>query len=279
MKNDLRGRVITAVIFAAIMILGIYGHHFSLLILFMIVSSISLWEYLSIVLNQANDPTNASSLEKMGLCIVGSICYLLPSLVFLDVLPVHYLVLLLPILYLLFVKELYVPSKQPFTRLALQITGFLYICFPLALVNGIANEAAIFAPNKIMGILALVWSNDVFAYFTGRSIGKTPLFKRISPKKTWEGSIGGVVGTMVLAGILSLFFKDFTPVEWLGIAFLVAIFGGIGDLIESLLKRSFKIKDSGKLLPHHGGFLDRFDAFIFLLPFVYTFLCLCKLTD
>ena len=108
----------------------------------------------------------------------------------------------------------------------------------------------------------------------GSQIGKTKLFPRISPGKTWEGSTGGVIVTFIVAYLLSLLFTDLRLMDWLILAAIVSLFGSIGDLVESMLKRSLNIKDSGNLLPGHGGILDRFDAFIFLLPFAAAYLLL-----
>ena len=136
----------------------------------------------------------------------------------------------------------------------------------------IAFRMGAFHPNIIFGLLLLTWANDTGAYLIGSQIGRTKLFPRISPKKTWEGSLGGVLVAFMTAYLLSLFFKDLVLKDWLILAFLVSIFGSIGDLVESMLKRSLKIKDSGNLLPGHGGMLDRFDAFLFLLPFAAAYL-------
>ncbi|MEO0775984.1 MAG: phosphatidate cytidylyltransferase, partial [Bacteroidota bacterium] len=130
--------------------------------------------------------------------------------------------------------------------------------------------------NTVFGLLLLTWSNDTAAYLVGSRIGKTPLFPRISPKKTWEGSLGGVVITFLIAFLISQWFREHSTKQWLVLAGIVAIFGSTGDLVESMLKRSENIKDSGNLLPGHGGVLDRFDAFIFLLPFATAYLLLIK---
>ena len=118
----------------------------------------------------------------------------------------------------------------------------------------------------------MVWATDIGAYFAGRKFGKNKLYPLVSPKKTWEGSIGGVVITILIAILMSFFFKECTMTQWIVLAIIVVIFGSIGDLVESMLKRSYSIKDSGTLLPGHGGFLDRFDAFIFLIPFATAYL-------
>ena len=134
------------------------------------------------------------------------------------------------------------------------------------------QNIAEYSPHRVWGLLWLVWTNDSFAYIIGSRIGKTKLFERISPNKTWEGTIGGAIGAIIMAWVLSLYFSDFTMVEWVSLALVAAIFGTMGDLVESMMKRSLGVKDSGSLLPGHGGMLDRFDAFIFAIPFYFIVL-------
>ena len=118
----------------------------------------------------------------------------------------------------------------------------------------------------------LTWGNDTGAYLIGSVIGKTPLFPRISPKKTWEGSLGGVAVTFIIAWLLSIYTQELTLQTWLVLAGIVSVFGSTGDLIESMLKRSLGVKDSGTIMPGHGGFLDRFDAFMYMIPFAAAYL-------
>jgi len=118
----------------------------------------------------------------------------------------------------------------------------------------------------------MLWANDTFAYLTGMKFGKHKLFERISPKKTWEGSAGGLIFTMILAVVFSVYFKFLTLPEWLGLAGIIVVFGTYGDLAESMLKRSMDCKDSGKFLPGHGGILDRFDSVLLSAPFVFVYL-------
>lgn len=120
----------------------------------------------------------------------------------------------------------------------------------------------------------MLWTNDTGAYLAGRFFGKHKLFERISPKKTWEGSIGGGILTIGVAFILSVYFTNLDQTNWIVLAILVAVFGGLGDLVESMLKRSLNIKDSGNLLPGHGGILDRFDGLLLSIPFIYSYLYL-----
>jgi phosphatidate cytidylyltransferase len=125
-----------------------------------------------------------------------------------------------------------------------------------------------------MGFLIILWSNDTGAYLSGRALGRTKLFERISPNKTWEGFIGGVLLAMGVAFGLSYWFGTLTKLEWVMIAAIIGIFGTLGDLVESMLKRSLGIKDSGSILPGHGGFLDRFDGLLIAAPLVYILLTL-----
>jgi phosphatidate cytidylyltransferase len=127
-----------------------------------------------------------------------------------------------------------------------------------------------------MGFFFILWANDSFAYLTGVSIGKHRLFERISPKKSWEGSIGGFVSGLLTAWVISIFFKEFDLINWIVIAAIIMIFGTFGDLVESLFKRSLKVKDSGNILPGHGGLLDRFDAVFLAAPAVFVYLILIK---
>jgi len=131
-----------------------------------------------------------------------------------------------------------------------------------------------FGSNELILFFILIWTNDTFAYLVGRAIGKTKLFERISPKKTIEGSVGGLVFTLIAGYVLSQYVivSSIGGVDWVIISFLIVIFGSLGDLVESMLKRSVGVKDSGKILPGHGGILDRFDAAFFAAPFILFYL-------
>jgi phosphatidate cytidylyltransferase len=119
-----------------------------------------------------------------------------------------------------------------------------------------------------MGMLLLLWASDTGAYFAGVRFGRTKLFERVSPKKSWEGSIGGALASGLTAAILCYFFTDVNPVHWVLLAIIMVVAGTYGDLVESLFKRSIAIKDSGSAIPGHGGFLDRFDGLLISAPFV-----------
>jgi phosphatidate cytidylyltransferase len=149
----------------------------------------------------------------------------------------------------------------------------IYIGIPFAILLVISMENITYMPGRVAGLLFLTWANDSGAYLAGNLFGKHPLMKRISPKKTWEGFMGGLFFALLFGFALSYMpFTGLKASDWWFLALIVSVFGPIGDLVESLLKREKQAKDSGSLLPGHGGFLDRFDAFIFHLPFCAIYL-------
>ena len=125
----------------------------------------------------------------------------------------------------------------------------------------------------LLGILIVIWANDTFAYLIGKQVGKTKLFERISPNKTWEGSIGGAFVALIIAVLVNpIFFEELGKIDWFFVGLISIIFGAIGDLLESMYKRYYGVKDSGNVIPGHGGMLDRFDALMGAVPFVMTYL-------
>ncbi len=181
--------------------------------------------------------------------------------------------LLIPVF--IFISELYKKNESPIQNIALTLLGIIYIGLPLALLNMFFNpelSTGQYDPGLLLGFFIIIWAYDSFAYLTGMLLGKHRLFPRISPKKSWEGTIGGFIFGLLASFILSKFFIEFDLINWMIIASIIMIFGTFGDLSESMLKRSLKIKDSGKILPGHGGLLDRFDAVLLAAPAVFVYL-------
>ena len=269
-------RLITAIVFVAVVLAGLYGGTYSFVALFMLITALCLWEFLTLVLEEKEKKRNHIRLA-IGM-VFGMMPIIMVSLSKLKLIHsveetvLNSSLLIFPLLFLYFIYELFAAAEKPFQNISYIILAIVYIGIPFALVDIIAFRDEQFYVNTIFGLLVLTWANDTGAYVVGSQIGKTPLFPRISPKKTWEGSTGGAVITLIIAAVLSYFFKELSLTNWLILGTIVAIFGSIGDLVESMLKRSFQIKDSGGLLPGHGGFLDRFDAFLFLIPFAYAYL-------
>ncbi len=157
--------------------------------------------------------------------------------------------------------------------------GLLYITLPVLMMIDFRESGNLYNGNfafnelgKVLpcGIIFSIWINDTMAYIVGSFIGKTP-FSKISPRKTWEGTLGGAVLCIIVIALLGMWYKIYSVTNWIFIAFLCAFFGTIGDLLESKLKRMAGVKDSGTLMPGHGGFLDRFDSLLVAIPFVWVY--------
>lgn len=269
--NNFTQRAITGAIFVSVMIAGIFYHPLSLLILFGIISVLSLWEFYGIV-----PKTNHTTLRIYSV-ITGTVVYFLSAMYFQNLVEAKYLVLIFPLIFLIAVIELYRKKERPFGNIAFAIFGLVYISLPFAFLNYLAvyNPLGIqlaYNPWLVMGFFILIWTNDTGAYLAGRAFGKNKLFERISPKKTWEGAIGGLLLTLIAAFLLNKYSSLLNITHWMIIAAIIVVFGNLGDLTESLFKRSVSIKDSGNLLPGHGGLLDRFDAVLIAAPMVFTYL-------
>ena len=269
-------RAFTALIFVIVMLLGLYSHHYTFVLLFAIITAGCLWEFFLMVMDRESHrdsirlfigvafgltPFALASVLQLGWVDITEEFIIISSILF------------FPFIFLAFIYELFSKSERPFMNVAYIVLGMVYIGAPFALLDFIAFEGSTFYANTVLGLLLLSWANDTGAYLVGSKIGKTKLIPRISPNKTWEGSIGGVVITFICAWALCYFLDDDLRLrDWLVLAGIVSIFGSIGDLIESMLKRTAGVKDSGRLMPGHGGLLDRFDAFIFLLPFAAAYI-------
>jgi len=171
-----------------------------------------------------------------------------------------------------FYELLFNKKERSFTHLAIFALAAMYIVMPLLFVSTIAFDKQHFSPYKILGIFILIWTCDTMQYFSGKLLGKNKLYEEVSPNKTIEGAIGGVLFTILAGWILAQFWHDFTLIQWMIIAGITAVTGIAGDLIESVLKRQAGVKDSGSFLPGHGGALDRFDSFLFVIPFIALYL-------
>jgi phosphatidate cytidylyltransferase len=181
------------------------------------------------------------------------------------------LLLLVPIVLAVFIAELYRKSSTPFQNIAITFLAVCYVAIPFSFYLALGFMGGSFSYILPLSLLLLIWANDSGAYIFGITLGKHRLFERHSPKKSWEGFLGGIVISSLMALILSSYVHILEPMHWLALAIVVGIVGTLGDLVESMLKRSLNIKDSGSFLPGHGGLLDRFDSLIFAAPLVYIY--------
>jgi phosphatidate cytidylyltransferase len=197
---------------------------------------------------------------------VGFSIFALFALHFLHFIPQITLVLAFPLLFLSMIAELWLKKENPLLNLGALFLGFVYVVLPFVLM--IFMHSRTIESYILIFMFLLIWTNDTFAYLTGRWLGKTKLIERISPNKTWEGTIGGIVMTFVI-GLIIAFFNDQNYLFWVISAAIIAPGAIYGDLLESLFKRSLNIKDTGNIMPGHGGILDRFDAVLFTVPFFF----------
>ncbi len=186
-----------------------------------------------------------------------------------DKIPINALMTLTIVVNLFLLIFLFSKKKRPFKKIEFFLIGLFYIgggCIFLTMLPYKNNE---FAKYLIIGIFILTWVNDSFAYIVGKSIGRTKLFPQVSPKKTWEGTIGGLVFSLLVAYLMARYEPIVSPKQWVILAAILVVTGNLGDLIESKIKRMAGVKDSGALLPGHGGILDRLDSLIYAAPFAY----------
>ncbi len=183
-------------------------------------------------------------------------------------------VLLFLTIFATFVSVLFYKKEKVVNHLGIIFLSVIYIAVPFSLIAQIPflNSDFKYVNSIILGVFILIWSNDSFAYIVGSTIGKHKLLERISPNKTIEGFIGGMLATFAVSYVLSLYFTSYTFNHWFVIALIVSTFGVLGDLIESMFKRQAGVKDSGDIIPGHGGFLDRLDSVIFAAPFIFIYL-------
>jgi phosphatidate cytidylyltransferase len=217
--------------------------------------------------------------------ITGTTAYVVATLIASEVIPKNSFLVLIPMMLIIMVIELYRKQEKPFDSLAHTFFSVLYTAIPFSMfpfaafqrtgLNSIlSHDNIVFSPGIIIGFFLLLWANDTGAYLSGISFGKHKLMERISPKKTWEGFFGGMIAAALVAWFLSGWLGVVDKLHWVIIALIISIAGTYGDLVESMLKRSLGVKDSGTIMPGHGGFLDRFDSAIISFPLVYLFISL-----
>ena len=277
MKNFIQ-RAITGILFVAVLVGCIIGGPLSFGFLFCLISALATFEFCNLVNRQEEVSINRN------ICTLGSI-FLFFCFFYYGINPaetgifIPYLALLI---YLL-VSELYLKKKNPINNWAYSMMSQLYVGLPFALLNVLAfqNNMEISVSQYVfilpLSVFIFNWVNDTGAYCTGMLFGKHRLFERISPKKSWEGSIGGAIFSILAGFELSYLFPIMSTWQWIGMALTVVVFGTWGDLTESLMKRHLGIKDSGNILPGHGGLLDRFDSTLMAVPAAVVYLYIVSL--
>ena len=269
--NNFSKRVLTAAVFVAVLLGCTFYSPISFSILFLFVTILGLWEFYTLAEKGGSQP------QKVMGTIIGAVFYISNAMICMGYFDKRILILNLPLIFLIFIIELYSKAQDPFKNIAYTLMGIVYVALPFSILNYMSWQTGTYNYQLLFGIFFILWSNDSGAYLVGSSIGKHKLFLRVSPGKTWEGSIGGAIVSYIVTFIISGWYTSVSRVDWMLIATIVIVFGTLGDLVKSIYKRSLNVKDSGNILPGHGGILDRFDSLIMSTPFVFTYLCLEKL--
>ena len=249
-----------------------------MVLLFSIVTGLTIWEFTGLVNQRADVTVNRFISTVAGVYLFYAMTYYCSDIYAGVAKSVVFIPYLVTIVYLL-VAELYLKQQDPIQDWAYTMLAQMYIALPFSLLNVLAfnatnNGLVAFNPILPLSVFVFLWVNDSGAYCVGSLIGKHKIFPRISPAKSWEGSIGGAVFVLAAAYAISYFIDQnmLTMPEWLGLGLVVVVFGTWGDLVESLFKRTLGIKDSGDILPGHGGMLDRFDSSLLAIPAAVIYL-------
>lgn len=263
--NNIIKRTLTGIIFVAVLFGSIFFNQYTFFALFLLITIGAINEYFTLIKEKIAPQRVLGTLCAASLFIAS----------FAHVNYAYYKIyaISLGLAFLIFIAELYRKKENPFNNIAHTLTGIFYTAIPFSALNYIVYWGGdTYLPTILACIFILIWSNDTFAFIWGVSFGKHKLFERISPNKSWEGSIGGGLSTIIIAYFISRYITDIETVDWVIMAVIIVFTGSLGDLTESLLKRSLNIKDSGNILPGHGGILDRFDALLIAIPFIFVFM-------
>jgi phosphatidate cytidylyltransferase len=235
--NNFVKRTLTATVFVAVLLGCTIWNQFSFSILFFIITILGVWEFYSLSEKGGNQP------QKIIGTISGAVLFVSNALVCMGYFDHRILVINIPFIFFIFIIELYLKAENPFKNIAFTLLGIIYVALPFSLLNYITSYNTTYSYQILFGFFFILWSNDSGAYLAGSAIGKHKLFLRISPGKTWEGSIGGAILSYIVAFIISGWYTSITRIDWMVIATILIVIGTLGDLVESLFKRSINVKD------------------------------------
>ncbi|WP_035727999.1 phosphatidate cytidylyltransferase [Eisenibacter elegans] len=266
--QDLKARVVSGVLGFLLMLMAILWDGWSFSLIFLGILILTQLEFYKLVRLAGYTPLRHYG-TALGIALYGMM-YLVEN----AYLPTQAYLALYPLFGLVMIFRLYQKStSNPFGDIGFTLLGIAQVALPLSLIQLIAFETdSTYRPDVVLAILFLIWTHDIAAYFGGRQWGKHPLFLRISPKKTWEGSITGSVACLLMALAFRYIFPALTPWVWMSVALIVIVLGTYGDLVMSMYKRALQIKDVSNAIPGHGGFLDRFDGLLLATPFIVLLL-------
>lgn len=265
--NNLTQRIITGILGAAAIITGVVVSEWSYFAIFFLICLLTLMEFYKLAGIDGVAP------QKNFGTLCGILVFCLSFVIEAEFISYRYYFLIFPLIACIYIIKLYKKfERKPFVNIAFTFLGIFYVAIPFALLNIAAFEDGTYHFEIILGCLLILWASDTGAYFAGTFFGKRKLFERISPKKSWEGFFGGAALALIFVYGLSRYFHYLDTTHWFVVGVIIIVGGTFGDLVESLLKRSIEIKDSGDALPGHGGFLDRFDGLLISAPFIVAYL-------
>ena len=277
--NNLITRTVSGIFFVAVMVGAILYGAKTFIVLFGIITALAVWEFCTLVNNKRELQVNRLISTAAGLYLYLAMMAFCTGASGAAI----FIPYLITLMYLL-ISGLYMRSPRSLENWVFAFASQLYIALPFALMNVLAfrmqsgvdgMSGLAYIPALPLGLMIFLWTNDMGAYCFGSMLQRFvpfKLFPSVSPHKSWIGSIGGGLVTVIAAVIMSRYFTFMPPVQWVGMALVVVVFGTWGDLVESLLKRNLGVKDSGRFLPGHGGVLDRFDSSLLAIPAVVLYL-------
>ncbi len=264
--NNFQTRAIFGALYVAILLAGVLINPTIFTVVFGLVTVLALHEFYTLMEVNADVPLSKSLNVGGGLLLfLGFVLFAVQGSTY------GFIGFILYVL-ALFISELYLKRENPIQSIAYSLFGIVYIALPLALSTKLVFYDGDFHYEYFLALFVFIWVNDSFAYITGMLFGKHRLFERISPKKSWEGFFGGMFFSILSSLMFYHFFPTTSVLVWMGMATVVVVFGTLGDLFESLIKRTLGVKDSGNMIPGHGGILDRFDSTLFAILGVVVFL-------
>lgn len=271
--NNFIKRTLTGIIFVGVLLGGIFYNVYSFAALFCIITGLALWEFYGL-LKHYEKATLHRVISTLGGMYLFFACFLKASGLADNFTFLPYVLFLMYI----FIHELYTKAANPINNWAFTLLAQIYCAGSFSLLNfiavhpGTSTHEPLYTPLFILAIFVFVWLNDTGAFLVGSAFGKRKLFERISPKKSWEGFWGGLVIVLIASQAFAWYAPEIGRLHWLGLAAVIVLFATWGDLTESLLKRTLGVKDSGNVLPGHGGILDRFDSVLMASPAAYCYL-------
>ncbi|MPM45120.1 hypothetical protein SDC9_91805 [bioreactor metagenome] len=270
-SKDLFARTVTGIIYIAVILVGILGGKYSFISVFGVFLVIGLYEFY-----RMTEKNTSHAISKTFNMTSGFLIFLSAYLYLENICEIALAITSITYLLILFASAIFINRKDILHAIIYSVFGQIYITMPLSVLMLISYQYQTLSNEYyyafVLAIFIFIWVNDTAAFVIGSLFGKRKFIERISPKKTVEGFMGGIGFSFLAAIILSNFFTDYSLIFWIGFGIIAALFGTLGDLFESLIKRTYEVKDSGTLIPGHGGILDRIDSLLIAIPAIYIYL-------